>query len=82
MPATSAKSLTLFNNLFAIRGVPLLLEPISNAASGSISIPSIFALLVITSASSLFVYRFRLCIIPNLSLIGPDKLPALVVAPI
>ena len=81
MFSTWAKSLTLLSSLLAILGVPLHLEPISNAASSSISAPNILALLFIIFAKSFSVYSSNLCIIPNLSRSGEDKDPALVVAP-
>jgi hypothetical protein len=52
------------------------------AASLSIAIFKIFALLTIISDKSFSEYSSNLCIIPNLSLKGEESEPALVVAPI
>ena len=49
---TIAKSLTLFMSLFAIRGVPLERFAIASAPFSSISMSKIFAVRVITCASS------------------------------
>ena len=81
LPETSEKSLTLLSILFAILGVPLDLLAISEAALSFILIPRIPADLFTICLSSSFEYRLNLLTIPNLSLRGAVRFPALVVAP-
>ncbi len=80
-PSTKAKSLTRLNSLLAILGVPLLLTANSLAASSSISVSKTLLVLFTICVSSSSVYYWSLLTIPNLSLSGDVRSPALVVAP-
>ena len=76
------KSRTRFKRRFAIRGVPRERFATSAAASSSIAMPRVRALLKTISFSSSGVYISRRQIIPNLSRKGFAIIPARVVAPI